>query len=146
MLFLASCHLIFKEVMHVFVLFPIFVLRSIYGVTRVMFLTVFRATCTVSSAIFRQKITRELRGSTRRNITTIEVALTGRIWKKFLFLMLSQLIWLSLRKTETIRQILCKKTKAARGYRWTTQSSIVAVRARKSKKIRKSYQPWLVIS
>ena len=66
--------------------FLIFVLRSTYVVTRVMFLTVSRATCTVSSAISLEKVTGELRGSTKRNITTIEVALTGRSCKKFSFL------------------------------------------------------------
>ena len=49
--------------------------------------------------------------------------------------MLSQLSWLSVRLIEIIRQILYEKTKSAWGYRWTTQSSIVAVRAQQSKRI-----------
>ena len=80
-----------------------------------MFLTVSRATCTVSSAIYLEKVTGELRGSTKRNITTIEVALTGRSCKKLSFLMLSQLSWLSVRLIEIIRQILYEKTKSAWG-------------------------------
>ena len=50
------------------------------------------------SAIFLKKVTGELRGITKRNITTIEVALSGRKGIKFSFLD-AQLVKLAFRAT-----------------------------------------------
>ena len=135
MFLLASCHVFFVEVMHIFVFFLIFVLRSIYGVTRIMSLTVFVRHVQFLPLFSSKKLQESCQGSTKRNITTIEVTLIGRIWKKFSFLDAQSV---KLAFPETYRNYspnFVRENQSWVGYRWITQSSKVAVRARKMKKI-----------
>ena len=84
MVFFASCHSTFVEVMHI-----IFVWFSFHEVLMVLlglcFLPFFVRHVQFLPLLSSQKVIRELRGSTIRNITTIEVALTGKSWTKFFF-------------------------------------------------------------
>ena len=87
MLFFASCHLTFVEVMHRFVFFSHFRFTKYLWCYSGYVSDGFSCDMYSFFRCFPRKSHRRATfGSTKRNITTIEVALTGRSWKKFSFL------------------------------------------------------------